>query len=111
MGNEQEREELNDLSARIRAAGKNPDDTYEKLESEVTGDAPEAARASRVGYEFVGTILGCMFIGWLIDRWAETSPWGILAMLVIGFGVGMFNVWRALNGYDQAIGMHKRDEK
>ncbi|MDX2027030.1 MAG: AtpZ/AtpI family protein [Alphaproteobacteria bacterium] len=111
MGNDQEREGLDDLSARIRAAGKKPGDTHESIEGEVAGDTSDAARAGRVGYEFVGTILGCMLIGWLLDRWVGTSPWGILVMLAIGFGVGMFNVWRALNGYDQSVGLHKRHEK
>lgn len=47
------------------------------------------SRGWAVGIEFVGTVLVCGFIGWGIDRWLELkTPWGMIAMLVLGFAAG-----------------------
>lgn len=104
MGNNPEHEKLEDLAARIREAEGKTDDKPDE------GSAG-TMKAGNTGYELVGTILVCMVIGWLIDRYLHTKPWGILGMLVIGFIAGIANVWRALNGYDQSVGLHKRDKK
>ena len=54
------------------------------------------ARGYRVGTDFVVTILTFIALGWLLDRGLGSKPWGLLAMLLIGFGVGMMNLWRAV---------------
>ncbi len=38
---------------------------------------------------FLGT-----FIGYLLDKYFHTKPWLILLGLLIGFTVGLFNVYR-----------------
>jgi ATP synthase protein I len=48
----------------------------------------------RVLGELIGAPLGGGIIGWLLDRWLGTSPWLLLAMLFLGFGVGIRNVIR-----------------
>lgn len=53
--------------------------------------------ASRIGYEFVGTVLGCGAVGWIADHFLGSSPWGVLGMMFAEFAVGMFNLWKALN--------------
>ena len=35
----------------------------------------------------------CLF-GWLIDRFADTSPWGLLVMLFLGIVVAFRNIIR-----------------
>jgi ATP synthase protein I len=52
---------------------------------------------SRIGFDFMGTVLACALLGWLADRTFGSKPWVMLAMLVIGFAVGIMNVWRALS--------------
>jgi ATP synthase protein I len=34
-------------------------------------------------------------VGWLIDRWVGTSPWGMIVFLLLGFAAGVLNVMRA----------------
>ena len=34
-------------------------------------------------------------IGWIIDRMAGTSPWGLIVFLLLGFGAGVLNVMAA----------------
>jgi len=105
---EPEEKKLGDLTARIRAAEEKSSLSAPGSPSHV---AAEPAKASQTGYELVGTIIACVIIGWLFDRYLHTKPWGIIGMLVVGFIAGMLNIWRALNGYDQSVGLHKKDSK
>ena len=41
------------------------------------------------------TIGGSTLIGWAIDRFAGTSPWGLIVFLLMGFGAGVLNVLRS----------------
>ena len=63
-----------------RTGAKRPDQSY-RLGSRVLG-------------ELIGAPFGGGLIGWLLDRWLGTSPWLLLSMLFLGFGVGIRNVIR-----------------
>ncbi len=51
----------------------------------------------RILSDLIGLPFGAALIGWLIDRWAGTTPWVMLAMLVLGFGLAVRSVLRAAN--------------
>src|ERR1700692_4819767 len=51
-------------------------------------DPSALARGFRLSAEFVAGILVGAAIGWLIDRWLGASPWGLIGLLVGGFGGG-----------------------
>ena len=53
-----------------------------------------AAQGQRVLSALLGAPLGAALIGWLIDRFAGTSPWGLLIMLFLGFGAAISQVMR-----------------
>ena len=79
-----EGEKLKELSDRIQAA-------------QAKGSVSAEDQPSRnAGYDFVGAIIGSMIVGWLIDREFSTSPWGLVGMVVVGFGIGVMNVWRSV---------------
>ncbi|MGH6986815.1 MAG: AtpZ/AtpI family protein [Caulobacteraceae bacterium] len=40
--------------------------------------------------QLVGGVLGGLGIGWLIDRFAGVTPWGIIGGLLIGSGLSIF---------------------
>ena len=42
-----------------------------------------------VALEFVGAMLVGGFLGWLIDRWAGSGPWGMIGLLLVGFATGL----------------------
>lgn len=44
--------------------------------------------------ELVGGLAGGAFIGWVIDQFAGTSPWGLLVMLFMGVVVAFRNIIR-----------------
>ncbi len=51
----------------------------------------------RILSDLVGLPFGGGLIGWLIDRWAGTTPWFMLALLFLGFGLAVRNVMRIAN--------------
>lgn len=60
-----------------------------------SGDASGFANALRLSSEFIAGILVGAGIGWLIDRFAGTSPWGLIVFLLLGFVAGVLNVLRS----------------
>ncbi|HEU5017218.1 MAG TPA: AtpZ/AtpI family protein [Pseudolabrys sp.] len=34
-------------------------------------------------------------LGWLLDRWLGTTPWGLVVLVMLGFAAGVLNVMRA----------------
>ena len=52
---------------------------------------------NRVLAELLGGIVGGALIGWVIDRFAGTSPWGLLVMLFAGIVVAFRNIIRISN--------------
>ncbi|CAH0497364.1 AtpZ/AtpI family protein [Novosphingobium sp. CECT 9465] len=49
---------------------------------------------NRVLAELIGGLAGGAFIGWVIDQFAGTSPWGLLVMLFMGVVVAFRNIIR-----------------
>lgn len=56
-----------------------------------------SAQGQRVLSALLGAPIGAALIGWLIDRFAGTSPWGLLVMLFLGFGAAISQVIRIAN--------------
>jgi ATP synthase protein I len=62
-----------------------------KAEQRHGASAAEGRAESRgwaIGIEFVGAVLVSGFIGWLIDQWAGSAPWVMIALLGLGFAAG-----------------------
>jgi ATP synthase protein I len=60
--------------------------------------------AWRIGLELVVAIVVGTGIGWAIDTWLGTKPWGMIVMFFLGTAAGMLNVWRAVTGAGMAVG-------
>jgi ATP synthase protein I len=58
---------------------------------------PDYGQAFRLASEFVAGVLVGAALGWGLDKVAGTSPWGLIALLLLGFCAGVFNVVRAAN--------------
>lgn len=52
---------------------------------------------NRVLAELLGGLVGGAFLGWVIDHFAGTSPWGLLVMLFLGIIVAFRNIIRISN--------------
>jgi ATP synthase protein I len=59
------------------------------------GIASGYAAALRLSGEFIAGILFGAAIGWVIDRFAGTSPWGLIVFLLLGFCAGILSILRS----------------
>jgi ATP synthase protein I len=59
------------------------------------GGATGYGQAFKLSSEFIAGIAVGLGIGWLVDRLAGTSPWGLIVFLLLGFGAGILNVLRS----------------
>lgn len=67
------------------------------------------AMGMRIGLEFMaGTVVG-MGIGWGIDSYFDSTPWGLLIFTILGFCAGIMNVYRAVNNIDEGIGINRQN--
>jgi ATP synthase protein I len=59
------------------------------------GDPGGLGKAMRLSTEFVAGVIAGALLGWVVDRLLGTSPWGLIVLLLLGFGAGVVNVMRA----------------
>ncbi len=52
-------------------------------------------QALKLSSEFIAGIAVGAGLGWIIDRLAGTTPWGLVVFLLLGFGAGVLNVMRS----------------
>ena len=78
-------------------------DRAEAVEAQRTAGAasPETDANYRLGNrvlaELLGGIGGGALVGWVIDRFAGTAPWGLLIVLFLGIVVAFRNIFRIAN--------------
>lgn len=58
------------------------------------------SRGWAIAVEFVGLVLVCAFIGYMIDRFAGTAPWVMIGMLVLGFVGGVYRAQKTSAQFD-----------
>ncbi len=77
------------------------------------GTAPDDSMGigMRSGVEFVAALLVSLGIGIALDRWLHTTPIALLVMLFLGFGAGLLNVYRAMNGMSYGATYKKQPGK
>jgi ATP synthase protein I len=62
------------------------------------------ARGMRLSAELVGGVVIGFILGWLLDRWLGTTPWGLIVFLLLGFAAGVLNVMRSAGVLKQGPG-------
>jgi ATP synthase protein I len=89
------------LAARLRLLGERLGQHHSDRPSEngegrgARADSTAIARGLRLSAEFVAGILVGAALGWLLDRWLGTSPWGMFVLLMLGFAAGVLNMMRS----------------
>jgi F0F1-type ATP synthase assembly protein I len=51
----------------------------------------------RAGAQFASAVVLGGGLGWAIDRWLGTSPFGMLIFMVLAFIAAMVNVWLTMS--------------
>jgi len=50
--------------------------------------------ASGIGFQFAAAVLVGLGLGWLVDRFAHTTPWFLLIGMALGIAAGAYSVVR-----------------
>ena len=74
---------------------RNERDEAEKKRVSRSDNAAGYAQAVKLSSEFIAGIAVGTIIGWLLDQWLGTSPWGLIVFLLLGFVAGVLNVLRS----------------
>ncbi len=64
-------------------------------ENRAAATASGYAKGFRLSSELVAGVLVGAGLGWLIDHWFRTTPWGLMIFLLLGFAAGVLNVMRS----------------
>jgi ATP synthase protein I len=95
---------VDDLDARLRAARANSP----KPSAGNGGGSGMSHRQTGVAYRvLVDMIAGLFvggFIGYWLDRWLGSAPYSLIVGLIVGFGAGVNNAWRAIKAYTAEAG-------
>lgn len=97
-------EELKEKIKEAQNRGK-PAETGPKKGPEDTGASGNAFRAAT---DLVAALVVGGFLGYWIDRWLGTKPFGMIVFFFLGFGAGFLNIYRSQMGQDYKVGF--RDE-
>lgn len=82
---------LDVLKDRLHAAHSAED---ERTRPGVAGTDSSYRLGNRVLADLIGGIGGGALLGWLIDRFAGTAPWGLLGMMALGIVAAFANIIR-----------------
>lgn len=110
-------DELDNRRKRLEAklAEKGVGDKSDSVENE-SGKNAGVAQAMKLSSEFIAGVLAGAGLGWLIDRFAGTSPWGLIVFLLLGFCAGTLNILRSAgyvaenDGFESGKGSDHKDK-
>ena len=89
------------LSARLQRLGEGlarqhaVETSDDASEDRAAATASGYARGFRLSSELVAGVLVGAGLGWLVDHWFKTTPWGLMIFLLLGFAAGVLNVMRS----------------
>jgi len=73
-------------------AKKDRDFSYSRSAKSLQENAERAGSAAGASYTLVGGILVLGGIGYAVDHWRGTSPWGLIIGLILGIVVGFYDL-------------------
>lgn len=101
MPNEQP-EDLGEQIARAQAAREAKEAAKRKGGIDGAGNVSAGAYALRFGVEIVACVFVGGFMGYWIDRFAGTAPWGLLVVGALGIAAGIRGMVRAYHELNAA---------
>ncbi|HEX6960157.1 MAG TPA: AtpZ/AtpI family protein [Ferrovibrio sp.] len=54
----------------------------------------QVGKAWSLAIEMVAAVGVCVFIGWWVDRWLGSAPWGLLGFILLGIATAMWTAIR-----------------
>ena len=71
---------------------KNRDFSYSRSAKSLQENASSAGAAAGASYTLIGAIILLGGIGYAVDKWQGTAPWGLLVGLMLGILVGFYEL-------------------
>lgn len=97
------------LSAEL--AGRKAEDAAEaKRDAQSEESRKGMALGFKISSEFISAVAVGAVLGYAIDRFAGTSPWGMIILLLLGFCAGILNVLRTVGMVAQPHVLQKRNK-
>jgi len=88
-----------ELSGRLRDLGRqlgeHRDDPGEDVPRDSAPRNPSVAMAMRLASDFVAGVIVGAALGWGFDQLFDTSPWGLVVFVLLGFSAGLVTVMRS----------------
>src|ERR1700740_2438295 len=112
MSEHNEPDDLKSLSERLDKARRDrtgPAAGDGKSDGELSGSA--LGLGFRIGLELVVAVVFGLGVGWAIDKYLGTKPWGLIVFVLLGIAAGMLNVYRAMTGMGMAVGYGSPDRQ
>ena len=86
------------LAAELGSLRKSEAAEQAKVNGSSSNDRKEMSKGLKLSSEFMAAIFVGFAIGYLLDRFAGTGPWGMIGFILLGFCAGVLNVLRSV-GY------------
>ncbi|MFB9950420.1 AtpZ/AtpI family protein [Rhizobium puerariae] len=84
-------------------------------ESKRGAQSEESRKGMALGFklssEFISAVAVGALLGYMLDRFAGTAPWGMIVLLLLGFCAGVLNVLRAVGMVAPPPSMQKRSDR
>ena len=104
---EGDRRRLDELDARLKAAR----GTGEKAPERSGMSHRQTAVAYRVLVDMIAGLLVGGFLGYWLDRWLGWAPFGLVALLILGFVAGANNAWRTIRNYSGQAANEEKERR
>ena len=98
------------LSAKL-ADRKAEDAAEAKRDAQSEESRKGMALGFKLSSEFISAVAVGAILGFMLDRFAGTSPWGMIVLLLLGFCAGVLNVLRSVGMVAPPPTMQNRSDK
>lgn len=102
------RRQIDELDQRLRQQRESTDKTGNKPAQMAGVSHRQTAVAYRVLVDMIAGLLVGGFLGYWLDRWMGSAPWGLVILLLLGFIAGANNAWRAIRRFQADATDEKR---
>jgi F0F1-type ATP synthase assembly protein I len=82
----------------VPVAKKDPSFSFARSIQVFQESVSRAGPAATASYTLIGAIVVLGGVGYAVDRWIGTAPWGVFVGLLLGVVVGFYELVKAVRG-------------
>lgn len=99
-----------ELGRKIREAQERQKKLFQEEKDGEAADTGMSGRGFRAAADLVAAVFVGAVLGYWIDRWLDTAPWGMIIMFFLGFIAGFVNIYRYNTGQYFQVGFPQENE-